>query len=44
LRANDLLGHPPHLEPKGKGESSMVEKRLNAKIWSVTCRKSCVHG
>jgi hypothetical protein len=29
---------------KDKGESSMSVTRLNAKVCSVTHRKSCTHG
>jgi putative transposase len=44
LRVDNLLGYRPHLAGKPKGEKSMVGKRLNTKICSVRCRKSCVHG
>lgn len=37
-----LLGHPTYLAGKPKGETSMLEKRLNAKVWSMMHRKSCV--
>jgi hypothetical protein len=39
-----LLGHLPYLASKGKGESSMVGKRLNLKVCKVKCRKSCTYG
>ncbi len=44
LRAKYLLGHPTYLASKDKGESSMLEKRLNLKRYRVKCRKSCAHG
>jgi len=43
LRANDLLGHPPNLAGKPKGEKSMVEKRISQKVCMMKDRKSCPH-
>src|SRR6266852_4519320 len=42
LRANHLLGHLTYLNGKPDRERSMLGKRLNAKVWNVKCRKSCV--
>jgi hypothetical protein len=39
-----LLGHPTYLMGKPYRENSMLEKRLDVKVWSVTHRKSCTHG
>nr|WP_040445379.1 IS200/IS605 family accessory protein TnpB-related protein [Ktedonobacter racemifer] len=44
VEGNRPQGHPTHLERKLKGESSMLGTRLNAKVCSVTHRKSCTHG
>jgi hypothetical protein len=43
LRANHLLGRLTYLNGKPDRESSMLGKRLNAKVCHVKCRKSCVH-
>src|SRR5256885_9910935 len=39
LRANHLLGHLTYLNGKPDRESSMLGKRLNAKVCHVKCRK-----
>ena len=44
LRAKNLLGHLPYLMSKGRGENSMVGKRLNSKGCRAKCCKSCAHG
>jgi hypothetical protein len=31
----DLLGQPTHLARKLKGDNSMSEKQVSAKVWSV---------
>ena len=42
LRADDFLGQPTYLEPKGEGESSMLAKRGSAKVCSVVVPASPV--
>ena len=44
MRANDLLGQPTYLEGKPKGETSMLGKQRNRKVWNVACCKSWTHG
>ena len=42
LRADDFLGRPTYLEPKGEGESSMLATRGSAKVCSVVVPASPV--
>src|SRR5437763_1438140 len=43
-RAKNLLGQLTYLASKDKGDNSMSVTRINAKVCSVTHRKSCTHG
>jgi hypothetical protein len=43
VEGNYLLGHPPNLVGKPKGEKSMVEKRISQKVCMMMYRKSCPH-
>jgi putative transposase len=41
---NRPQGHPTYLVGKLKGENSMSGKRINGKVCTMMCRKSCAHG
>ncbi len=44
VEGNQPQGHPTYLMRKLKGENSMLGKRLNGKVCTMTRRKSCTHG